>query len=43
MGQFGAGGIDLEIEQTYMDPNNQAHLFIYSLYMTTVPDVTSNI
>ena len=29
MGQFGAGGIDLEIEQTYMDPNNQARLFIH--------------
>ena len=32
MGQFGAGGIDLEIEQTCIDPKNQAHLFIYPLY-----------
>ena len=32
MGQFGADGIDLGIEQTHMDLNNQAHLFIDPSY-----------
>lgn len=31
MGQFGAGGIYLEIGQKFMGPNNQAHLVIYAL------------
>lgn len=42
MGQFGAGDIDLETEQTYMGSNNQAHLFICPFYTMTFLNVTSN-
>ena len=42
MGQFGAGGIDLETEQTYMGSNNQAHLFICPFYPKNFVNVTSN-
>lgn len=43
MGQFGAGGMNSEIDQKYMGLNNQAHVFMYPFYMTTFLNVTSNV